>query len=217
MTIQSQKIKGDDFTHLYFPLAKLGKNKSIFADSDKKIFADKYKSVMESIIGKQLALNTYYANDLIAAANTKITVDLLIIFDNLKINFKVNFNNITEEERNTALDLAMGEIIQSKKQFWEDMQTVKIPQIQTSVKSFISNSVSEQQLDFFDEYYSKLKSFVEMANNVITSEKKYEATAVAIKKTIDTEQKIFNLPENAIGETIEHVIKTTQIALLIAG
>ena len=91
----SQKIKSNNSTYLYFPLAKLGKNKSIFSDPDRGIFAEKYKSVMKAIIGKQLALNTYYANDLIALANTKITIDLLKVFDDLRINFKVNFNEIT--------------------------------------------------------------------------------------------------------------------------
>ncbi len=212
----SEEIKGTNFTHLYFPLAKLGKDKSIFTDTDKGIFAEKYKPVMKSIIGRQLALNTYYANDLIATANTRITVDLLRTFDRLKINFQVNLEDITEEERNTALDLAMGEIIQSKRSFLEDIKAEQVPQIQNSVKNFINNSITKHRLDFFGDYFNELKGYLEMANSVITSDKKYVATAVAIKRVIDSEQRIFNLPKDEIGETVEHVIKTTQISLMIA-
>ncbi len=212
----SEEIKGSNFTHLYFPLAKLGRDKSIFANPDKGIFAKKYKPIMQSIIGRQLALNTYYANDLVATANTRITVDLLRTFDRLKINFQVNLEDITEEERNTALDLAMGEIIQSKRKFLEEIKAEEVPGIQTSVKNFINNSITKHRLDFFGDHFNELKGYLEMANSVITSDENYVATAVAIKRVIDSEQKRFNLPKDEIGETIEHVVKTTQISLMIA-
>lgn len=213
----SKEIKGSNFTHLYFPLAKLGKEKSIFLDFDKGIFAENYKPIMQSILGRQLALNTYYANDLIAMANTRITVDLLKVFDRLKINFKVNLDDITEAERNTALDLAMGQIIESKRSFLEKIRAEQVPEIQTSVKNFINNSITKHRFDFFGDSFNELKGYLEMASSVITSDDKYVATAVAIKRVIDSEQRIFNLPKDEIGETVEHVIKTTQISLMIAG
>ncbi len=214
--MQSKKIKGRNFSHLYFPLAKLSKNKSIFKDSEDGIFADKYKTVMTSILGKQLAVNTYFANDLIALANTRITIDLLKQFDYLKINFKVNIKEISENQRNMALDLAMGEIINTKKTFLESIKSDNIPDVQTSVKNFISTSLTKQNLSFFEEYFEELKGYIEMANSVITSEDNYIGTAVAIKRVIDNEQRVFNLPKDDIGETIEHVIKTTQISLMMA-
>ncbi|MDX2441030.1 MAG: HD domain-containing protein [Desulfobacterales bacterium] len=212
--MQSKKIKGKNFSHLYFPLAKL--SKSIFTDLENGIFADKYKTVMTSILGKQLAVNTYYANDLIAMANTRITIDILKQFDQLKINFKVNTKDITEDERNMAMDLAMGEIITTKKTFLESIKSEDIPQIQTSVKQFINNAITKQNQTFFNEYFEELKEYVEMANSIITTEDNYIGTVVAIKKIIDNEQRVFKLPKDHIGETIEHVIKTTQISLMIA-
>ncbi len=214
--MQSKKIKGRNFLHLYFPLAKLSKSKSIFTDLENGIFTDKYKTVMNSILGKQLAVNTYYANDLIALANTRITIDLLKQFDQLKINFKVNIKEITEDERNMALDLAMGEIITTKKAFLESIKSDTIPQVQTSVKSLISNSITKQNLNFFEEYFEELKGYIEMANSVITGDDNYIGTAVAIKRVIDNEQRVFELPKDNIGETIEHVIKATQFSLMIA-
>ncbi|HCY84951.1 MAG TPA: hypothetical protein DHV36_07420 [Desulfobacteraceae bacterium] len=215
--MKSEKIKGDGFTHLYFPLANLGKNASIFADREKGILAEKYKPVMMSIIGKQLALNTYYANDLIATANTRITMALLKTFDQLKINFKVNLEDITDAERNTAMDLAMGEIIRTKREFLESIKRQDIPGIQTSVNRFISESISRHRLDAFSDHYDRIKAYLDMANSVITSQENYVATAAAIKRVIDSEQRIFNLPSDHIGETVEHVVKTTQLSLLLAG
>lgn len=171
---------------------------------------------MTSIIGKQLALNTYYANDLIAQANTKITIELLKIFDDLKINFKVNLDEITREDRNHALDLAMSQIIHSKRSFLENIKSEEVPEIQKSVKNFITKSINDNKLEFFQEHFNELKGYLEMANSVITSDDKYIATAVAMKRLIDNEQRVFNLPNDEIGETIEHVIKTTQLSLTIA-
>ncbi len=214
--MHSKKIKGRNFSHLYFPLAKLSKNKSIFTDPENGIFVEKYKTVMTSILGKQLAVNTYYANDLIALANTRITLDLLKQFDQLKINFKVNVNEITENERNMALDLAMGEIITTKTTFLENIKSENIQHVQTSVKNFISNSITKQGLKFFEGYFEELKGYIEMANSIITTDENYIGTVSAIKRVIDIEQKVFKLPKDNIGETIEHVIKTTQVSLIIA-
>jgi len=176
----SQKIENSDVAHLYFPLAKLSKGESIFSDPDKGIFKEKYKTIMTSIIGKQLALNTYYANDLIAQANTQITVELLKIFDDLKINFKVNIEDIRKEDRDHALDLAMSQIIQSKRTFLESIQFEEIPNIQKSVKSFITKSIGDNKLGFFQEHFNELKGYLEMANSVITSDDKYIGTAIFI-------------------------------------
>ncbi len=214
--MQSKKITGKNFSHLYFPLAELSKNKSIFLDPENGIFADKYKTVMASILGKQLAVNTYFANDLIALANTRITIDLLKQFDRLKINFKVNFKEITEDERNMALDLAMGEIIATKKKFLENIKSENIPQVQDSVKNFISSAILKQNLDIFEGYFEEIKGFIEMANSIITSDDNYIGTTMAIKRVIENEQRMFKLPKDNIGETMEHVIKTTQISLMIA-
>jgi len=212
----SQKIEGKNFTHLYFPIAKLSKDESIFSDIDKGIFKDKFKPVMTSIIGRQLAINTYYANDLIALASTRITIDLLKIFDKLKVNFKINLVDITKKERNHALDLAMTEIIKSKRTFLKKIKSEDVPEIQSSVKAFITDTIDNHKLDFFKDHFTELQSYLEMANSVITSEEKYIGTAVAIKRVIENEQRIFNLPKGGIGETIDHVIKTTLLSLMIA-
>ena len=212
----SQKTENPDVSYLYFPLGKLSKGNSIFSDPDKGIFKEKYKSIMTSIIGKQLALNTYYANDLIAQANTQITIELLIIFDDLKINFKVNIEDISREDRDHALDLAMSQIIQSKRTFLESIKSEKIPKIQKSLKDFISKSIGDNRLEFFQEHFNELKGYLEMANSVITSDDKYIGTAIAMKRVIDNEQRVFNLPNDEIGETIEHVINTTQLSLMLA-
>lgn len=212
----SQKIKGKNFTHLYFPIAKLSKDESIFSDPEKGIFKEKFKPVMTSIIGRQLAVNTYYANDLIALASTRITIDLLKIFDELKINFKINLDDITREERNHALDLAMTEIIKAKRTFLENIKSEDVPEIQSSVKTFITNTIENHKLDFFKDHFDELQGYLEMANSVITSDEKYIGTVVAMKRVIENEQRIFNLPGDGIGETIEHVIKTTLLSLMIA-
>ena len=214
--MSSQKIDNPDVSHLYFPLSKLRKKESIFLDSDKGIFKERYKSVMTSIIGKQLSLNTYYDNDLIARANTRITIDLLKIFDNLKINFKVNIEEISREDRNHALDLAMSLIIQSKRTFLKNIKSKEISQIQKNLKNFITKSIEDNKLKFFQEHFRELKGYLKMANSVITSDDKYIGTAIALKRVIDNEQRVFNLPNDAIGETIEHIIKTTQLSLMLA-
>lgn len=211
-----QEIETPDATHLYFPLGKLSRGSSIFSDQDKGVFKEKYKSIMTSIIGKQLALNTYYANDLIAQANTKITIELLKIFDDLKINFKVNLDEITREDRNHALDLAMSQIIHSKRTFLENIKSEEVSEIQKSVNNFITKSISDNKLEFFQEHFNELKDYLEMASSVITSDDKYIGTAVAMRKVIENEQRVFNLPNDKIGETIEHVIKTTQLSLMLA-
>ena len=210
----AQKIDNSDVSHLYFPLSKL--SKSIFSDSDKGIFKEQYKPIMTSIIGKQLALNTYYDNDLIARANTQITIELLKIFDDLKINFKVNIEEISREDRNHALDLAMSQIIQSKRTFLENIKSKEVTKIQKSLKNFITKSIGDTKFKFFQEHFNELKGYLEMANSVITSDDKYIGTAIALKRVIDNEQRVFNLPNDEIGETIQHVITTTQLSLMLA-
>ncbi len=85
----SSQLKIDHNKLLFFPLGKLSRNESIFLDADKGILNKKFKPIFTPVIGKQLALNTYYQNDLIASANTRISIELLQIFDRFKINFKV--------------------------------------------------------------------------------------------------------------------------------
>lgn len=202
---------------LYFPLGNLKETESLFKDPDKGIFNTKYEKIMGSILGRQLAVNTYYDNDLIARANTQITIELLKVFDSLKINFKVNIQNLTEEERNHAFDLAMSRIIESKRSFLETIKPEAVPEIQESVHEFISRTIENQDIEFYGSYYNDIKNYIKMAYSVITSDRNYIGTAAAIRAVIENEQKIFNLSPDAPGETIAHVIKTTQIALLLAN
>ena len=211
-----EEIEGKNTSHLYFPLKQLTKDESIFHDADKGIFKEKYKPIMVPIIGKQLAVNTYYQNDLIAAANTQISIKLLKIFDKYKINFKVNKNNVTDEERDHALDLAMTRIIESKRTFLNNLKAENIPVMQNSVHNFITRAISSNAIQIFRNHYNELKDYLEFANSAITSEKKYIATAAALKKVMENEKKVFRLEKNQIGETIEHTVKTTWISLLIA-
>jgi len=214
--MQTTEIKNKGTTHLYFPLKQLSKTESIFLDADKGIFKEKYKLIMTSIIGKQLAVNTYYQNDLIAAANTLISIKLLKIFDEYKINFKVNKNDVTDDERDHALDMAMTQLIENKRTFLNSLNSENIPVLQTSAHNFINRTISNNTMEFFRNNYDELKDYLEFANSAITSEKKYIATAAAIKRVIENEKKKFGLGKNQTGETIEHIIKTTWISLLLA-
>jgi len=202
--------------HLYFPLKKLSKNESIFQDRAKGKFTEKYKEVFSPIIGKQLAVNTYYANDLIAPANTRISIDLLKTFDELKINFKVNRHDVTEEERNHVLDVAMTHIIRIKRNFLDTVKTQQPSLIQNSVKEFLTNSLENNRIEMFHDHYEELKGYLEFANSVITSDTKHIGTAAALKKVIENEKRIFDLGDNETGETIEHVIKTAWVSLVMA-
>ena len=88
--------------------------------------------------------------------------------------------------------------------------------MQNSVHNFITRAISSNAIQIFRNHYNELKDYLEFANSAITSEKKYIATAAALKKVMENEKKVFRLEKNQIGETIEHTVKTTWISLLIA-
>ncbi|SLM28611.1 HD-GYP domain family protein [Desulfamplus magnetovallimortis] len=201
---------------LYFPLGKLSREESIFQDPAKGIFKEKFKSIFTPILGKQLALNTYYQNDLIASANTRITIALLRTFDSLKINFKVNNTDITENEKNHALYDAMSQIIMSKVAFMNSIKDEDVPEIQSSVHTFISQALNQYKINSFQNHFDKVQGYLEFANSVITSEKNYIGTVAALKKIIENEQSLFNLNKNNTGETIQHSMKTAWISLTLA-
>ena len=210
------EIKVKNTTHLYFPLGQMGKSESIFEDANTGVFQEKYQSIMAHIIGKQLAVNIYYQNDLIAAANTRISIELLKIFDDYKINFKVNKNDVTDEVRDHALDLAMTELIKSKRIFLDTLKNENVPVMQKNVHQFISRTISGNSIPIFKDHYGELKGYLDFANSAITSEEKYIATAAALKKIIETEKKLFSLGKYQVGETLIHVIKTAWISLLLS-
>ncbi len=213
----SSQPKIDHNKLLSFPLGKLSRNESIFLDAEKGLLNKKFKPIFTPVIGKQLALNTYYQNDLIASANTRISIELLQIFDRFKINFKVNSSDITEEEKNHALDDAMGQIIQSKTAFMDSIPKEDVPIIQESVHQFISQALTLNSVASFQTNYQQIQGYLEFASSVITSEEKYICTAAAMGKMIQNEQKIFHLRKDAIGETIEHSLKTAWLSLILAG
>lgn len=212
----SSDAKTDHNKLLYFPLSKLSHNESIFQDADKGIFTEKYEPIFAPVLGKQLALNTYYKNDLVAMANTRISIKLLQTFDRLKINFKVNNSDITEEEKNYALYDAMSQIIQSKKEFMDNIQKEDIPIIQSSVHGFLSQALSRGSVSSFQTHFQQIQGYLEFATSVITSDEKYIGTTVALKEMIQSEQKIFRLSKDDIGETIEHSLKTAWLSLILA-
>lgn len=201
---------------LYFPLGKLSSRESIFENPDKGIFTEKYRPIFTPILGKQLALNTYYKNDLVASANTPISIELLRIFDQLKINFKVNNRSVTDEEKNIALDTTLDQIIKIKKEFLESIKSEDVPLIQTSVQTFINRALTENNMGTFQEHYQQVRGYLEFANSVITSDEKYIGTVAALKKLIENEQDIFKLKKDSIGETIGHSLKTAWISLVLA-
>ncbi|MBF0467556.1 MAG: HD domain-containing protein [Desulfamplus sp.] len=218
MTDTTIKIKEENKNGqlLYFPLSKLSLHESIFEDADQGILTEKYDPIFAPVIGKQLALNTYYDNELIASANTPVTIQLLKIFDKLKINFKVNNLSVTDEAKNYALNVAMNQIIISKKAFLDSIKKEDIPMIQGSVKSFITNALTEKKINAFQDHYQQVKGYIEFANSVITSDEKYIGTAAALKRLIENEQQVFSLKKDEVGETIEHCLKTAWISLLLA-
>ncbi|MBF0210372.1 MAG: HD domain-containing protein [Desulfamplus sp.] len=201
---------------LYFPLGRLGSHESIFKDAENGVFTEKYRPIFTPILGKQLALNTYYKNDLIAAANTPITIGLLRVFDELKINFKVNSRDVTDDEKNIALDATISEIIKSKTEFLDSIKKEDVPIIQQSVHTFLSNALTQNNIEAFQSHYQQVKGYLEFANSVITSDKKYIGTAAALKRLIENEQHQFQLRKDQIGETIEHSLKTAWISLVLA-
>ncbi len=201
---------------LYFPLSRLSPNESIFKDAENGIFTDKYRPLFAPIIGKQLALNTYYDNNLIASANTPISIELLRVFDTLKINFKVNNRRVTDEEKNIALDTTLSQIIRSKKAFLDSIREEQVPIIQSNVKKFITQALSEKTISSFQVHYEQVRGYLEFANSVITSDSKYIGTAAALQKLIQNEQHIFSLKKDEVGETIEHSLKTAWLSLIMA-
>ncbi len=214
--MQAEKLSSENSMHLYFPLKNLKSDESIFDDADKGIFKKEYKPVMDLVIGKQLAVNTYFQNDLIAAANTRISIKLLKIFDKYKINFKINRKDVTDEERDEILDLAMTQILESKRDFLNNLKKQNIPAMQNSVHNFITQAISNNSIHGFKNHHDDLNAYLEFANSAITSEQKYIVTAGALKKVMENERKIFGLGKNQIGETIEHIVKTAWISLLLA-
>lgn len=206
--------KKDD--HLYFPLSQLSAEESIFRDADKGVFSRKYKPILTPILGKQLAVNTYYANELIAAANTRITLDLLKIFDELKINFKVNRRDVTAEERDSALDAAMAQLIKSKKEFLDRITPEEIPVIQDNVKTFLDQTLASPNIKAFETHFETVAGFLKFANSAISTDSKYIGTAAALERVINTEKRLFKLGGGQTGETIEHVIKTCWFSLIMA-
>ncbi|MEA1968417.1 MAG: HD domain-containing protein [Thermodesulfobacteriota bacterium] len=202
---------------LYFPLGKLSGNESIFQYPAKGIFTEIFKPIFTPILGKQLAVNTYYQNDLIAMANTPITIELLQTFDRLKINFKVNYIDITKEDKNNALYNAMTQIIQNKKTFMESIRQEDVPMIQSSVHQFINRALSWQKNSSFQTHFNKVQGYLDFANSVITSDEKYIETVASLKKIIEKEQKLFKLNKDNIGETLTHSLNTTWISLILAA
>ncbi len=214
--MHAKEEKDTQSEHLYFPLKQLNASESIFEDADKGIFNKTYKSILTPIVGKQLAVNTYYQNDLIATANTRISIKLLKIFDEYKINFKINRNDVTDEQRDHALDFAMTQIIESKRIFLNTIKEQNIPVMQDSVHQFITQTISSSTIQAFQQHHDTLKDYLDFASSAITSQKKYIATAAALQKVIENEKKLFKLQSNQTGETIEHVVKTALISLFLA-
>ena len=214
--MHSYSKKENNRTLLYFPLKKMGRHQSIFKDASQGIFNEKYRTIFTPIIGKQLAVHTYYENDLIAPANTRISIELLKIFDELKISFKVNKYAVTDEERNHALDGAMTQLIRSKRDFLNTIKQENIPAIQKSVQSFINHSLTNNQIKAFQDHFQEVLGYLEFAASVITSDKKYIGTAAALKKIVENERRVFELGDDYVGETIEHSIKTSWLSLILA-
>ncbi len=214
--MQSYSKKENNRTLLYFPLKKMGRHESIFEDASQGVFNEKYRAIFTPILGKQLAVNTYYENDLIAPANTRISIDLLKIFDELKISFKVNKHALTDEERNHTLDSAMAQLIRSKRDFLNSIKQENIPAIQKSVRSFINHSLTNNQVKAFQDHFQEVRGYLEFAASVITSDKKYIGTAAALNKIVENERKVFELGDDYVGETIDHSIKTSWLSLILA-
>jgi len=201
---------------LYFPLGKLGKDQSIFKEDAADEFLDKFKPIFTPILGKQLALNTYYENELIAMANTAISMELLRQFDRLKINFEVNYSELSLEEKDQALNCAMTQIIKNKEAFRKKIHPGEIPGIQSSVHEFITSALARQSETSFQDQFETVKGYLEFASRFLTSKGRYIDVVASLKHIIEKEQKFFKLSHQSIGETLEHSLKTTWISLILA-
>lgn len=215
--MQKEEKEDTKNAQLYFPLAQMSKSDSIFKDPEKGEFKTRYEPIIKPILGKQLAVNTYWQNDLIAPANTRISIDLLRFFDERKINFKVNRSDVTDEERDHALDLAMTGIIDSKRRFLETLKEQNVAEMQSSVHEVITHAISQYTTSKMEAHYAEVQAYLKFANSVLTTQDKFIATASALKKVMDNEREFFGLKSDDVGETIAHIVRTAWISLMIAS
>lgn len=201
---------------LYFPLKRMSRNESIFSDKHNGIFSNKYEPIFRPIINKQLSVNIYYQNDLIAPANTPVSIALLIVFDELKINFKVNRIDITHEQRDQAFGAAMAQIIAEKKDFLDHIALDDTAMMQETVNGFITHTINSQRISLFNDHLEEIIGYLEFAASVITSDGNYIYIASALKKIIENEKHLFKLGNHENGETVEHIIKTAWLSLILA-
>ncbi|MBU0972145.1 MAG: hypothetical protein KKC20_15945, partial [Proteobacteria bacterium] len=172
---------------------------------------------MLSIMNRQLAVNTYYGNELIAPASTRISIDLLKKFDTLKINFTVLKKEISILENNERFDCEMIRLINAQKQFFDRLRQENLPQVQTRVKAFVSAGLSNGKSPLFlllQKKYQQLRPFLEAACRVLASDKKYAAVSIALNQIIHNDRLVFN--KKTMGETIAHIVKMSWIALIMA-
>ena len=171
--IPGKKIEDSQF--LYFPLKKLGKDNSIFQDRDKGIFSEEFNGEMQSIINKQLAVHTYYENELIATAGTQISVNLLKKFDALKINFKVMKNETSTTENHELFEHEMAQLINRQNRFFDDFKNGDISRIQHQVHDYISLALSKAPHPWpthIQKKYQHLLPYLEGFCASLTSKKK---------------------------------------------
>ncbi|MBU3953084.1 MAG: HD domain-containing protein [Proteobacteria bacterium] len=209
--------KNNSSLFLHLPLKKLGKTESIFTDRNLGIFDDRFKPIMLSIMNRQLAVNTYYGNELIAPASTRISIELLKKFDTLKINFTVLKKEISILENNERFDCEMIRLINTQKHFFDSLTQENLPQVQAQVKAFVSAGLSNGKSPLFQllqKKYQQLHPFLEAACGVLTSDKKYAAVSISLNQIIHNDRLVFN--KKTMGETIAHIVKMSWIAMIMA-
>lgn len=202
---------------LYFPLKKLGKDKSIFLDRDMGIFSEEFNGEMQSIINKQLAVHTYYENELIATAGTHISVDLLKKFDALKINFKVMKNETSTTENHELFEHEMAQLIKRQNRFFDRLENGDISGIQNRVNGYIHCALSKGNLHWsihIQKKYQHLLPYLKGACASLTSKKKYIALTFALNQIIENDN-CFSNTKN-MGETITHIVRMSWISLIMA-
>ena len=212
-----QEGKEEDSQFLFFPLKDMGKDKSIFIDRDMGIFSEEFNGEMQSILNKQLAVHTYYENELIATAGTHISVDLLKKFDALKINFKVMKNEMSTTENHELFEYEMAQLINRQNRFFDGLKNGDIPRIQHRVNEYISIALSKDNRPWSthtQKKYQHLLPYLEGACANLTSKKKYVALTIALNQIIEND-KCFSNTKN-MGETIAHIIKMSWISLIMA-